>query len=123
MPLLQELVVFGSQYLLQHVFVGLGAVVLLNILLTRYKPGLRQIPGPFWASVTGLWRTRVSWRGDYHKVIRKLHDKYGPYVRIGPNVVSIGDPGVFSSIYGITGGYNKVCGFPCSLNELSDYID
>ncbi|KIW78579.1 hypothetical protein Z517_08417 [Fonsecaea pedrosoi CBS 271.37] len=102
-------------YLLQHVSqhpvlypcVGAVLVLVVSLLATRYRRGLRQVPGPFCASFTGFWKSYVSWVGNYEKVIRELHNRHGPYVRIGPNTVSIGDPNALAVIYGINKGYNK----------------
>ena len=38
----------------------------------------------------------------------KLHHKYGSAVRIGPNIVSISDPGAIDKIYGAKTDFVKV---------------
>ncbi|KAL5522514.1 hypothetical protein ACEPAG_8530 [Sanghuangporus baumii] len=42
-------------------------------------------------------------KGKNHIVLKKLHEKYGPYVRIGPNEISVLDVSVISDILGADG--------------------
>lgn len=48
-------------------------------------------------------------QGKYHVVIHELHKKYGPVVRIGPNVLDLDIPELVKTIYNIKSGYLKVC--------------
>lgn len=50
---------------------------------------LAKYPGPWWWWFSSLKLAHVSYMGRRHFVIDDLHKKYGPFVRIGPNVVSI----------------------------------
>lgn len=74
---------------------------LINIALTRYWPGLRDIPGPFLASISNLDRLWSCFAGQQMKYHLKLHEKYGPLVRIGPNHVSFSDGSLIPMVYGI----------------------
>ena len=38
---------------------------------------LRHIPGPFWASISGLWLIRKQWRGKLVNDMVEICDKYG----------------------------------------------
>jgi cytochrome P450 len=72
-----------------------------DIILTRYWPGLRSIPGPFLASISHLdriWSLIAGQQMNYHL---RLHDKYGPLVRVGPNHVSFSDGSLIPMVYGI----------------------
>ena len=82
--------------------------LLLNLLITRYRNGLRQVPGPFLASLTNLWRLYIVWREDMPWTSIRLHEKYGTLVRIGPKAVSVGHPDGVKIIYGPDGRFNKV---------------
>ncbi|KAI1345443.1 cytochrome P450 [Xylaria sp. FL0043] len=53
---------------------------------------LRHIPGPPLASFSHLWIAYSGWSGKQYEIHRLLGEKYGPLVRIGPNVVSTDDP-------------------------------
>jgi hypothetical protein len=49
-------------------------------------------------------------KGHAEVTHHKLHQKYGDYVRLGPNVVSVRNLDALKIIYGINKGYNKVHG-------------
>ncbi|KAF2173103.1 hypothetical protein M409DRAFT_49590 [Zasmidium cellare ATCC 36951] len=57
----------------------------------RFRNG---IPGPFLAKLSPLWKIYHVLRGSYRKKVRKLHDRYGPLVQVGPNEFSLGDKGL-----------------------------
>lgn len=75
--------------------------------ITWTYASLRDVPGPFLAKFTDLWRLLVVWRRDSHDTYLRLHKQYGDLLRIGPNCVSICKPDVISTIYGIQKGYIK----------------
>lgn len=72
---------------------------------------LSKIPGPFWASMSPLWKLVAFRRGDFHLTILKLHEEYGPAVRIAPSEVIIADGSAIRQIYSTTEGrdFLKVC--------------
>ncbi|KAK3896552.1 cytochrome P450 monooxygenase mpaDE, partial [Staphylotrichum tortipilum] len=49
---------------------------------------------------TNLWRLFVVRSGNYHHRVRKLHEKYGPVVRIGPNLLDLDYPELIKTVYG-----------------------
>lgn len=71
---------------------------------------LRHIPGPFIPSISNIPRLYWVLTGRAHDIHIALHERYGSLVRMGPNMVSVGDPKEIGKIYGITGRYKKVCG-------------
>lgn len=76
-------------------------------IVTGLLAPLRNIPGPFAARFTKLWYFgRVSKADFCHENIA-LHRKYGPLVRLAPGYVSIDDPSVIKTIYGISAKYPK----------------
>lgn len=97
-----------NQSLIFTLYILLAAIT-LRLLSNRYKPGLRDIPGPRIAKYTRLWKLHSVWKGDHHQTEIALHKKYGPLVRIGPNHVSVGDPSAVPIIYGLNKGFTKVC--------------
>ncbi|KAI1503903.1 cytochrome P450 [Biscogniauxia marginata] len=60
---------------------------------------LAKVPGPFLAKFSNLYRAYITWRGQLHRDIVSLHEKYGKVVRIGPNNLSVADPMAFREIY------------------------
>ena len=67
----------------------------------------RDIPGPFLAKFTDLWRFLLVTGRKSQETYIKLHKKYGDLVRVGPNCISISQPDLIPSIYGIGKGYVK----------------
>lgn len=93
------------------VFFPITLVIIVTIVLlikTAYKKGLRQIPGPFLARFSGLYRLSLVSAGKAPLEYRRVHEKYGPIVRVGPNHVSISNPDAIHQIYGITSDFRKV---------------
>jgi len=69
---------------------------------------LKDIPGPFLARFTDLWRFVTHLRGQGTAIQRKLHKKHGSVVRLGPNYISLSDPVVINQIYSTKGDFIKV---------------
>ena len=90
-------------------FTALGAFFLASTIyqITWTYSKVRDVPGPFLAKFTDLYRLLVVWRRDAHDVHLALHKKHGDLVRIGPNCVSISMPDMVQTIYGIQKGYVK----------------
>lgn len=53
---------------------------------------LRSVPGPWISSATSLWIRWQRWHGRLSFEADKLMAKYGPIVRISPNLVILNDP-------------------------------
>ncbi|KAJ7633029.1 high nitrogen upregulated cytochrome P450 monooxygenase 2 [Roridomyces roridus] len=71
-----------------------------SIVLYRLSPfhPLAQYPGPTICKVTKLWGVAVAAGGKQHLYLKKIHDRYGPYVRTGPDELSIIDAAAVSQI-------------------------
>ena len=50
--------------------------------LSPFHP-LAKYPGPFLAKTSKWWAAYLSGTGDQHRYIKRLHDRYGDFVRIG----------------------------------------
>lgn len=63
--------------------------------------------------------------GEYHLILKKLHNKYGPVVRIGPNLLDLDYPELSKTLYGTDEAWRKVgCDsspIACALGS-SDHI-
>jgi hypothetical protein len=70
----------------------------IRLLQTRFND-LRDIPGPWLASVSNLWKLISIYKEDMHLQNASVHDKYGPIVRIGPNHVSLASPESFHAVH------------------------
>jgi hypothetical protein len=79
-----------------------------SAILQLRRQKLKHINGPSLAAFTDLWRARIQFFGPFVPTLQKLHQKYGPIVRIGPNTVSISDPSHIAIIANPRAGFAKV---------------
>lgn len=96
------------------------ATLVMSIVAYRLSPlhPLAHYPGPLLYRVTKLRTVYASWRGTHYKDMKRMHDKYGPVVRMGqqmacarsgtdrpagPNAVSIVDVSAVASVLGANG--------------------
>ncbi|KAI5449864.1 hypothetical protein NCC49_003980 [Naganishia albida] len=85
------------------------AVALLSILIPFILDpnGFRKYPGPLPAALSKLWLARQAGRGNRYEVVHDQHQKYGKFVRIAPDHVSIADHTAINEIYGHGNGFLK----------------
>lgn len=74
--------------------VAIASVVLLITIIVyrRYFSPLRDIPGPFWASFSRLWHLSITIDGNQNEQLTQAHEKYGHFVRLANNEVSVSHP-------------------------------
>ncbi|KAL4936311.1 hypothetical protein BDV06DRAFT_233532 [Aspergillus oleicola] len=77
------------------------------VVYTRLFHPLKDVPGPFWASVSRSWLGYQVSTGKVVQILRRLHEKHGPLVRIAPDEVSVADPSAVKLIYGAKSGFAK----------------
>jgi hypothetical protein len=112
------------------IFLSLPLILLFWYSWTTFRSPLRQYPGPLLASKffhypgstsvvisaepvlllewTNLWRLYHVSTGNSHQVFHDLHKKYGPVVRLGPNLLDLDYPELIKTIYNIQGNWKKV---------------
>lgn len=95
----------------------LAALGILQLFYNRYRKGLRAIPGPFLASISNYWKISGVYHGDMHHKNRKVHEKYGPVVRIGPNHVSFASVDALNLIHGSKQAFAKVNDMKTSITN------
>lgn len=91
----------------------------LYLLHNAWGYGIRNVPGPWPASLSSVWRMWLVFRGTAHIEYRQLHKKYGNIVRTAPRVVDISDPDAIPIIYGISSKFIKVLSCPTAPTPLS----
>jgi benzoate 4-monooxygenase len=79
-------------------FIALGFVV-VSFLRSHFFHPLRKFPGPFWAAHTDIWRVYHLWTRRMPDTLLKVHEKYGPVVRIGPNDLSFQSVEILNDVY------------------------
>jgi hypothetical protein len=84
------------------------AILALHLARNYFHHNLNRYPGPILANFTNLWRffDVLGRRPDITH--RRLHDKHGDVVRLGPNVLSFANPKAIKDIYGLNKGFTKV---------------
>jgi hypothetical protein len=100
-----QLLTFAESNQLATISTVLGAFILW-FLSARYND-LSDLPGPFWASITNLYRFFDQWTWSPHLNQISLHKRHGTFLRYGPNVVSISSPDAIPIIYGVNKGFLK----------------
>ncbi|KAH7413160.1 cytochrome P450 [Cadophora sp. MPI-SDFR-AT-0126] len=84
-----------------------SSITLLYFLLAPLLSPQRSIPGPFLARFTRLWYFYQIYKGDFERLNVRLHEEYGPVVRIAPGEYSIDDVEGARVIYGLGKGFVK----------------
>ncbi|KLU83910.1 pisatin demethylase [Magnaporthiopsis poae ATCC 64411] len=100
---------------LSHGIAALFILVAAHVawgVLANYRSPLRKCPGPFVARWTDLWRFYHTLRGDIHLVNKRMHAKYGPVVRTGPNNLDLDLPELIKTIYTTDGRWCKTEFYP-----------
>ncbi|KAF2689058.1 cytochrome P450 [Lentithecium fluviatile CBS 122367] len=82
-------------------FLALGAFLLSLVVYYRlFLHPLAKYPGPVLARLTDWYNVYHCFKGDRHIDFVRLHNRYGKFVRYGPNRLSINSAGALKSIYG-----------------------
>lgn len=82
-----------------------SAVYIFYSIYAHLTSPLRSIPGPWIARFTRLWYFMHVRSGQFHHKNIELHAKYGPIVRVAPNMYSINEPD--KAVYGIGSKFAK----------------
>jgi hypothetical protein len=78
----------------------LGCTVLVcYVVYQRYLHPLAEFPGPFLASITDLWQVHqyLTLKQPYN--LTDLHEQYGPFIRYGPDKLSVTSEDAISLVY------------------------
>jgi len=79
-----------SSFSIVGLFVA-GTLLSVSIYRLFLNP-LNAIPGPYFARLTKFDIVIRNAKLDGHHQLAKLHQKYGKFVRVGPNDISVSDP-------------------------------
>lgn len=89
-----------ARQLLIRTAVGIVLLFVLHIIYNGTFHPLSKIPGQVLARYSTFWLTRHYFRGTWLQDVVRLHETYGPVVRIAPNEVSFVDEGALRELYG-----------------------
>ncbi|GAB1315620.1 hypothetical protein MFIFM68171_05830 [Madurella fahalii] len=99
--------------------ISLAAAWLISrVIYSRYLHPLAHVPGPFWASISELYRFYHNFAGGngaLYLQFEGLREKYGPVIRITPNEALLADPAHYDKIYSMTSQHYRDADFlhPC----------
>ncbi|KAK2766963.1 hypothetical protein FQN54_006279 [Arachnomyces sp. PD_36] len=77
----------------------------------------KSFPGPFAAKFTHLWRFFDVWNGRCDITHNRLHRKYGPAVKMGPNIISLSDPNVIGKVFTARNPWTK-----SDMHKVNDVV-
>lgn len=83
-------------------FLAVVLGLLIRALYLHLSSPLSKVPGPLIARFSRWWLAYHGWRGDFHRLLTRLHEQYGEVVRIGPDEVITISPDAVKKIYGET---------------------
>lgn len=84
-------------------------LILFHLVRNVFEPGLVDIPGPFAAKFTNLWRLYKLWQWRFKEDLPGLHQRYNSnLIRVGPRMLSCSDPKAVELIYGFHTAFKKV---------------
>ncbi|KAK8121820.1 hypothetical protein PG984_010490 [Apiospora sp. TS-2023a] len=76
-------------------------VIVRLVYLAFFHP-LAKYPGPFLSRFTNARASYYAWRGEIHIDVWRCHEKYGDFVRYGPNQLYVNTAKGLRDIYGPT---------------------
>jgi cytochrome P450 len=82
-------------------------IILIRTLYRIFFHPLKTVHGPWLSASTSTWLNYHAWIGNECTVDHRLHLKYGPILRTGPNDVDIADGEALNTIYVEKGGFRK----------------
>jgi hypothetical protein len=109
----------------QLTFVSYGAyltALFTSILIYRafFHP-LRHFAGPKLARLSQFYHFfHIRAKVDNYRHLDRLHEKYGEYVRVGPNLLSISDPDMIEVVFHPQSNFAKAdCWYPTVLSSAT----
>ncbi|KAF2172252.1 hypothetical protein M409DRAFT_63002 [Zasmidium cellare ATCC 36951] len=82
-------------------------VLLVRFAYYRYVSPLRKYPGPLLASGSRAWKVWSTWAGHTEMDHIRIHERYGPIVRIAPDEVSLASPTAAREVLAAGKGFHK----------------
>ncbi|EXV04055.1 cytochrome P450 [Metarhizium robertsii] len=90
-----------------HVPKLVGVALVVTFIYSGLSNPLSKVPGPWYAKWTDLVGKYQYYKGNKVFYVHNLHKKFGPYVRIGPNEVSVADLDATKIVYSTKETFRK----------------
>ena len=101
--------------------IAFGTVYLVwRCIYNLYFSPLARFPGPFLCKISPIYAVLGLHRGRWPFDVKKLHDKYGPIVRLMPTELSFSDPQAWKDIYGHRQGHPQFHKDPIHVGSVQD---
>ncbi|KAH9905812.1 cytochrome P450 [Xylariomycetidae sp. FL2044] len=94
------------------------AVVFIGLIIRSYFSPVAKVPGPWYTRWTEIVSKIHFIRGEGPIYVQRLHEKYGPTVRLGPSSVDVTDANSVRLIHRVNSDFVKA-GYYKSLSEHS----
>lgn len=87
-------------YYSSYTIISLTTLLILLVVgaRRRWLSSIGDIPGPFWASTSVLWEVWNVIEGHIEEKVIALHERYGYFVRISHDEVSVSHPDAIRKI-------------------------
>ncbi|KAK7212412.1 hypothetical protein V2G26_019590 [Clonostachys chloroleuca] len=105
--MLKSALLWGGKAVVLLCVFPLISVFLLSGLYNIFLHPLAKVPGPKLYAFTAVPHLYHMIKGDWHMILKKLHDQYGPVVRFCPISVSFTESDSFQHIYGHKKAWEK----------------
>ncbi|RAL06656.1 cytochrome P450, partial [Aspergillus homomorphus CBS 101889] len=115
----------SSNYFLAAFVACMGVTVLALTGLCVYRLFFHpyaKYPGPFLAKLTNYYAVYHSWKGNQHVDMWRCHEKYGPYVRYGPNELSINTAVGLKDIYAHGRNFKKSVKYNAMVHQAANTL-
>ncbi|SOV03041.1 probable Benzoate 4-monooxygenase cytochrome P450 [Ustilago sp. UG-2017a] len=84
-----------------HIIITIvGAFALFHLVPFITNTAFLKYPGPLFAKFSDFWLLRQAMKGHRFDTVHQQHKKYGKFVRIAPNHISIADHEALHPVYG-----------------------
>lgn len=100
-------------------FMYASALLASMTVYRKFFHRLRGFPGPWMAGVTKLWHVYHCVDSQNHLLLDKMHQKYGQFVRTGPEEITVFHPEVLRAVDGPGNSCTKAVWYDLLLPELA----
>ncbi|KAL6705122.1 hypothetical protein ACN47E_007227 [Coniothyrium glycines] len=94
-------------WICKTIFVAILTYWITWVFYARTIHPLAKIPGPFLATISGVWTMYHAYAGDLEIQHRALHQRYGLLIRVAPDEIVCSDPKEIPRIYPFTNPLQK----------------